>query len=242
MMAAARLPQSALETIEDRHADLLIADAVAAGAVAIVARPARAYIDLNRDERELDPALLSTRSLPGDWSVTSKVTGGLGVVPSRIAAGGAVWSRPLDRAEVEARIATVHRPYHAAVAHALDEAMAVHGIAVLLDCHSMPPLGGRGAPARVVIGERHGRSADQRFVAAAMTLVWGRPLVDGGAVVTAELADLAVDQCVLVEGRFTLLGPDDYRGDTLDIRLYDRRGQQIAAESLYAEDDDADGA
>jgi hypothetical protein len=77
--------------------------------------------------------------------------------------------------------------------------------------------------------------------AAAMTLVWGRPLVDGGAVLTAELADLAVDQCVLVEGRFTLLAPDDYRGDTLDIRLYDRRGRQIAAESLYAEDED-DGA
>ena len=47
--------------------------------------------------------------------------------------------------------------------------------------------------------------------AAAMTLVWGRPLVDGGAVVTAELADLNVDQCVLVEGRFTLIAPDAYR-------------------------------
>ena len=67
-----------------------------------------------------------------------------------------------------------------------------------------------------------------------------RPLVDGGAVVTAELADLAVDQCVLVEGRFTLLAPDDYRGDTLDIKLFDRRGQQLAHESLYAEDEDAD--
>src|SRR5919201_738121 len=73
---------------------------------------------------------------------------------------------------------------------------------------------------------------------AAMTLVWGRPLVDGGAVVTGELADVGVDQCVLVEGRFTLLAPDDYRGDTLDVKLFDRRGQQIALESLYAEDDD----
>jgi hypothetical protein len=73
---------------------------------------------------------------------------------------------------------------------------------------------------------------------AAMTLVWGRPLVDAGALVTAELGGLVVDQCVLVEGRFTLLAPDDYRGDTLEIRLLDRRGGELAHESLYAEDDD----
>jgi hypothetical protein len=69
-----------------------------------------------------------------------------------------------------------------------------------------------------------------------MTLVWGRPVVDGGAVVTAELADLAVDQCLLVEGRFTLIAPDDYRGDTLDVKLFDRRGRELAHESLYAEE------
>ena len=73
--------------------------------------------------------------------------------------------------------------------------------------------------------------------AATMTLVWGRPLVDGGAVATAELADLAVDQCLLVEGRFTLIAPDDYRGDTLDVKLFDRRGGELASESLYAEDE-----
>jgi hypothetical protein len=76
--------------------------------------------------------------------------------------------------------------------------------------------------------------------AAAMTLVWGRPMVEGAAVATAELADLAVDQCVLVEGRFTLVAPDDYRGDTLDVRLFDARGREVAHESLYAEDDDED--
>src|SRR5205085_9374500 len=42
---------------------------------------------------------------------------------------------------------------------------------------------------------------------ATISLVWGRPLVPGGAIVTAELADLAVDQCVLVEDRFTLIAP-----------------------------------
>src|SRR4051794_35336403 len=68
---------------------------------------------------------------------------------------------------------------------------------------------------------------------AAMTLVWGVPLVRDGAIATAELADLAVDQCTLLEGRFTLIAPDDYRGDTLDVRLYDVRGRELAQESLY---------
>lgn len=72
---------------------------------------------------------------------------------------------------------------------------------------------------------------------AAMTLVWGRPLVTGGAIATAELADLAVDQCVLVEDRFTLLAPDNYRSDTLDIKLFDRRGAELARESLYEDED-----
>jgi hypothetical protein len=45
---------------------------------------------------------------------------------------------------------------------------------------------------------------------------------------------------VLVEGRFTLIAPDDYRGDTLDVKLFDSRGREVARESLYAEDDDED--
>ena len=52
-----------------------------------------------------------------------------------------------------------------------------------------------------------------------MTLVWGTRWSPGGAIVTAELADLAVDQCVLVEDRFTLIAPDDYRGDLLEVKL-----------------------
>jgi hypothetical protein len=68
---------------------------------------------------------------------------------------------------------------------------------------------------------------------ATVALVWGRSLVAGGAIVTAELADLAVDQCPLVEERFTLVAPDDYRSDTLEVLLFDRRGRPLARESLY---------
>ena len=79
----------------------------------------------------------------------------------------------------------------------------------------------------------NGNSAD-------MTLVWGVPQIRGGIIATAELADLCVDQCALVEDRFTLIAPDDYRQDFLEIKLFNVRGEELARESLYAEDDDAD--
>ena len=57
--------------------------------------------------------------------------------------------------------------------------------------------------------------------AATMTLVWGHPLVSGGRVATAELGGITVDQCELVSERFTLLAPDDFRGDLLEIQIQD---------------------
>jgi hypothetical protein len=76
----------------------------------------------------------------------------------------------------------------------------------------------------------HGNVAD-------MTLVWGVPLVDHAVVATAELADLAVDQCLLLDGRFTLVAPDAYRGDYLDVKLFSPAGEELARESLYVEDE-----
>ena len=75
-------------------------------------------------------------------------------------------------------------------------------------------------------------------VAAAITLVWGTSLVGGGAIATADLGEVTVDQCETLEDRFTLIAPDDYRGEWLSVGLYDRKGRQLARESLYDEDDE----
>ena len=83
-----------------------------------------------------------------------------------------------------------------------------------------------------VIGQWRGEQGN----VADMTLVWGVPMVPGGAMVTAELAGLAVDQCGLDQERFTLVAPDNYRSDYLDVRLWDGRGRELAAESLYIDD------
>jgi len=85
-----------------------------------------------------------------------------------------------------------------------------------------------------VIGSWRGHAG----AVAAMTLVWGHPLVSGARIATAELAGLAVDQCELDNERFTLIAPDDYRHDLLEIAVFDGRGHELARESLYATDAD----
>jgi len=85
-----------------------------------------------------------------------------------------------------------------------------------------------------VIGSWRGEQANT----ADMTLVWGVPLIPGGDLVTAELANLAVDQCELLDDRFTLIAPDNYRQDFLEIKLWSGRGQELACESLYVDEEE----
>jgi N-formylglutamate amidohydrolase len=166
LLAAARLSRASLEGLEDRLVDRLVWRAVEAGAVAIVADSPRAEIDLNRDERELDPAMVIPRP-PAETIVESPRTrGGLGLIPARITGSGAIWRQRIAAAEVARRIERIHRPYHHSIEAELAAAKARFGVAILLDCHSMPPRGaGAGAP--VVLGDRHGGSMAGPLVAAA---------------------------------------------------------------------------
>ena len=74
-----------------------------------------------------------------------------------------------------------------------------------------------------------------------VALVWGVALEHKGLTVTAELGPTTTDQCALIEDRFTLVSLDAYTGDYLEIVLWGSDGRKIAAESLYA-DDDEDGS
>jgi N-formylglutamate amidohydrolase len=168
LLAAARLPREMLETLEDRLVDRLIWRATAEGASAIVALRPRAEIDLNRDEREIDPAMVVPPPPSRSVLPSPRTKGGLGLVPSRISGAGAIWLERLPSGELGRRILRVHRPYHAAVEAALHEARARFGAAVLLDCHSMPPRGAAGGGAAgVVLGDRHGTSIAPELLAAA---------------------------------------------------------------------------
>ena len=86
-------------------------------------------------------------------------------------------------------------------------------------------------------GER-GRQAD-------ITLVWGRILIEGSYAVSAEIAEMTVDQDPVFGDRFTLVAPDalkNYGDDAfLEVRVWTERGRELAVESLYEEPEPKQG-
>ena len=170
LLKAARLSRPMLETLEDRLVDRLVWQATAAGATTFVAKVPRAEIDLNRDEREIDPALVAPPLPPGSILSSARTRGGIGLIPSRITGVGAIWRQRISQAELARRVNAVHRPYHRALDSALREARDRFGAAVLLDCHSMPPRPALSADsqAAVVFGDRHGTSAAPDLIDAAV--------------------------------------------------------------------------
>ena len=167
LLRASRLPLKTLESLEDRLVDRLIWRVQGTGAVALIARTPRAEIDLNRDEREIDPSMVVPSPPSRTVLQSPRSRGGLGVVPTRITGAGPIWNQRLPAHELARRIAAVHAPYHAAIEQALGAARDRFGVAILLDCHSMPPREfGRGPG--IVFGDRHGTSIDPDLEEAAI--------------------------------------------------------------------------
>jgi N-formylglutamate amidohydrolase len=173
LLRAARLPQTALETLEDRLVDRLVWRATANGATAFIARAPRAEIDLNRDERELDPSQVAPPLPSGGLVQSARTRGGIGLVPSRITGLGPIWRERIPRAELDRRIEAIHRPYHAALDAALGHARARFGGAILLDCHSMPPRPRGDGAAGVIFGDRHGTTITADLLDAAVAAAQG---------------------------------------------------------------------
>lgn len=163
LLAALRGPIEALVALEDRHVDA-VAMAARGGEAMLVQRLGRAWIDLNRGEDERDPRV--DEGAQPAAAPSAKLRSGLGLVPRRAGTTGDLWRGRFGAAEIAARIAEDYRPYHAALGGALSSARARFGVAVLVDLHSMPPPARGGA--RIVLGDRFGRSAADRFVARAL--------------------------------------------------------------------------
>ncbi len=161
LLSHSRLGLASLERLEDPFVDRLVAGVIDRGAGAVIARAPRALIDVNRALEELAPAAIRGRR--GD-PPTARSRAGLGVIPTRLAGLGELWRGPISEAEFEQRVASIHRPYHHALATHLAAMAESWSDVLLLDCHSMPP---RPREANIVLGDRHGSSAGAWLVDAA---------------------------------------------------------------------------
>jgi N-formylglutamate amidohydrolase len=160
-LAASRLDAQALRRSEDAFVEELFGFVAELGALLLHAHFPRAYLDVNREPYELDPILFRD-GLPHYANTQSvRVVGGLGTIARIVSESDEIYREPLT---VEAALERIHRlytPYHETLAALMLEAKREFGLAVLIDCHSMPssPTADRGTGRPdFVLGDRFGTS------------------------------------------------------------------------------------
>jgi N-formylglutamate amidohydrolase len=166
LRSASRLDGLALRKSEDCFVDELYAGVAALGAPLIAARFPRAYLDVNREPYELDPELFG-RQLPSYANSSSvRVAGGLGTIARIVADGEEIYRTPPTLQAALERIELLYKPFHEDLSMLMDRTHRQHGMAVLIDCHSMPSAAMSqvtGSRPDVVIGDRFGSSCGQRL-------------------------------------------------------------------------------
>lgn len=160
-LAATSLDKHEIRRSEDLLVDQLFAPVTRLGAPLMSAVYPRAYLDVNREPYELDPKMFAGR-LPSYANVRSlRVAGGLGTIPRVVSDAANIYKQPLPVEEGLSRIEKIYRPYHDTLRRLLAQTHVAFGLAILIDCHSMPS-NVRGGPNRVrpdiVLGDRFGAS------------------------------------------------------------------------------------
>ena len=162
---ASKLDPLTLRRSEDAFVDELFDAAPELGAILMRAHFPRAYLDVNREPYELDPKMFEGR-LPAFANTRSmRVAGGLGTIARVVGEAKEIYARKLTVEEGLARIESLYKPWHRALRGLLQQCWRRCGVAVLVDCHSMPSNAGRAdrIKADIVLGDRYGASCDPLF-------------------------------------------------------------------------------
>ncbi len=177
-LAQTRLDPLSLRRSEDSFVDTIFGFAPEAGMPLLAAGFPRAYLDVNREPFELDPAMFQ-EPLPGYVNSRSpRVAAGLGTVPRVVANGEEIYAGPLPFAQAQARIQGLYHPYHRALTELVAATHRRFGACLLIDAHSMPSqrgVGGLGRPfthgargtSDIVLGDYYGNACSPELVGAA---------------------------------------------------------------------------
>ncbi len=165
-----RLDRLSLRRSEDSFVDEIFTAAPEMGAPLLRALFPRAYVDPNREPFELDPSMFH-ECLP-DYvnSRSPRVAAGLGTIARVVANGAEIYQGKLPFSEAMHRIRSCYWPYHTALRQLVDITKKKFGYCILVDCHSMPSIGGPvdRDPGRsrvdFVLGDCHGAACDSLVI------------------------------------------------------------------------------
>ena len=184
-----RLNETAIRQSEDAYVDEIFGRAPHMGLPLLRANFPRAYLDVNREPYELDPRMFREQ-LPEHFNTTSpRIAAGLGTIARIVSEGRTIYREPLALEDALMRIEGIYKPYHKALQTLLSETVANFGVALLIDCHSMPRLNrgnDRSAP-DVVLGDRYGTTCapvlvdtvEMVFAGAGLNVARNRPYAGG---------------------------------------------------------------
>jgi N-formylglutamate amidohydrolase len=184
-----RLDQLSIRQSEDAYVDELFGRVPHLGTPLLRAHFPRAYLDVNREPWELDPAMFA-EPLSDRFNTTSpRVAAGLGTIARVVAENKPIYREKLTLEDARMRIEGIYIPYHATLQRLLTDAAQSYGVAVLIDAHSMPRIartGDRLAP-DIVLGDRYGTTcgaglidlAEMVFAGAGLRVARNRPYAGG---------------------------------------------------------------
>ena len=148
-----------LHRTEDAFVGDLFAPVLEHGAIQIEAQYGRAYVDLNRDVRELDADMFADGVPRVAGMPSARVKAGLGCLPRVGSSGHEIYRGKLSQAEGGFRLDHVYDGYHGALQAEIELLKGDWSDVVIIDCHSMPSRQpGRSSLPDIVLGDRFGSS------------------------------------------------------------------------------------
>lgn len=134
------LPFTTVHDNVSMYVEDLWAGAPAAGATLLYCSFPNTWIDVNRSELDMDPAIVD-----GEWPVklepTARTLEGLGLIKTKARYGEPFQERKLTVAEIQERFDRYYRPYHAELKRIADDLHGRFGVLRQISCHCMSAVG-----------------------------------------------------------------------------------------------------
>jgi N-formylglutamate amidohydrolase len=166
------LPFTTVHDNVSMYVDELWAGAPAVGGTLLYCCFPNTWVDVNRSESDMDPAVVDG-VWPKELKPTARTLEGLGLIKTKSRYGETFQERKLTVAEIEERLDTRYRPYHAELKRLADSLHRRFGVLRQISCHCMSAVGAPTHPdagkprADFCVSDLKGKTASRE----AMTLV-----------------------------------------------------------------------